>query len=383
MVRRLCSRTLRISPELSTDLSLVCIPSLEFHHHLYSSTACHSTKPLCCIHATGQLTNSSHCSSSAKYLGHCFHCSLRLWCAHSSDPTKYLGFELGALTKIDQTNHKYIINGHRSADELADVLDSFIQRYVLCQKCRNPETVLHIKGETITAQCKACGRASPIDMAHKLSTFILRNPPEKAEVPASYVFILGSFLFDEGRVAREKKEEGRLAKCRKRKSLQAMPKSGPSILLRRLWKPADVNCSELTTDWARRMGRKRRLSLNQPVYLGSWSWSNSADGSTALVLEEGKNPIPAIQKYFATSPDPKVCVQVVQNAAGKVRWTDTQTVKAVMASLFDSANIRNDFYKKCELLAPVCFPEWPSITSVSSCRTPRPRRLSSIASRRW
>jgi translation initiation factor 5 len=101
---------------------------------------------------------------------------------------KYFGFELGALTKIDTVNNKCIVNGKRDAETLAVVLDSFIQRYVLCQKCRNPETVLTVKGETITSQCKACGKTNQIDMSHKLSTYILKNPPEKSEGGATYVF---------------------------------------------------------------------------------------------------------------------------------------------------------------------------------------------------
>jgi hypothetical protein len=83
------------------------------------------------------------------------------------------------LTKIDTVNNKCIVNGKRDAETLAVVLDSFIQRYVLCQKCRNPETVLNVKGEIITSQCKACGKTNQIDMSHRLSTYILKNPPEK------------------------------------------------------------------------------------------------------------------------------------------------------------------------------------------------------------
>ena len=99
----------------------------------------------------------------------------------SSDPTKFFGFELGALTKVDTVNHKYIVNGRHDAEHMANVLDEFIQRYVLCSKCRNPETVLSVRGQIITSQCKACGKSDQIDMTHKLSTYILKNPPEDPE----------------------------------------------------------------------------------------------------------------------------------------------------------------------------------------------------------
>lgn len=78
-------------------------------------------------------------------------------------------------------------------------------------------------------------------------------------------------------------------------------------------------------------------------------------GTATLTFEPGKNPIPALQAYFATSPEAQICLQEVQNAAAKVRWSETQTMKAVVASLFDPAHIRVGFYKKCDTLAPVRF----------------------------
>ena len=54
-------------------------------------------------------------------------------------------------------------------------------RFVLCEKCENPETVLKVlpKRGIINSSCKACGHNFVVDMRHKLSTFILRNPPEQ------------------------------------------------------------------------------------------------------------------------------------------------------------------------------------------------------------
>ena len=57
----------------------------------------------------------------------------------------------------------------------------YVSRFVLCEKCDNPETVIKVyaKKQTISASCKACGHYFMLDMRHKLSTFILRNPPEQ------------------------------------------------------------------------------------------------------------------------------------------------------------------------------------------------------------
>ena len=61
---------------------------------------------------------------------------------HFSDPTKYFGCELGAQTTIDHKTDKYIVNGSHTADKMQDILDGFIQKFVLCPKCENPETTL-------------------------------------------------------------------------------------------------------------------------------------------------------------------------------------------------------------------------------------------------
>jgi translation initiation factor 5 len=94
------------------------------------------------------------------------------------DPTKFFGFELGALTHT--ANDRYIVNGKHSAEDLAKLLDQFIEKFVLCKHDRNPETVMQInsRGE-IELHCKACGNVTPVDMTHKLATYILNNPPSK------------------------------------------------------------------------------------------------------------------------------------------------------------------------------------------------------------
>ncbi|CAG0922511.1 unnamed protein product [Notodromas monacha] len=94
--------------------------------------------------------------------------------------TKYFGCELGALTRVDLKNDRYIVNGSHDANRLQTLLDGFIKEYVLCRACDNPETVLLVsqKRGTIDRTCKACGHLSHVDLTHKLTAFILKNPPE-------------------------------------------------------------------------------------------------------------------------------------------------------------------------------------------------------------
>ncbi|KAJ2959618.1 hypothetical protein NQZ79_g4935 [Umbelopsis isabellina] len=96
-------------------------------------------------------------------------------------PTKFFGCELGAQVKCDEKNDRYIVNGAHDAEKLQVLLDGFIQKFVLCPSCQNPETDLHItKGDDIEMDCKACGARNLGDMRHKLASYIVKNPPESA-----------------------------------------------------------------------------------------------------------------------------------------------------------------------------------------------------------
>lgn len=95
---------------------------------------------------------------------------------------KYFGFELGAQTSISVDKDRYLVNGSHEPAKLQDVLDGFINKFVLCGSCKNPETEIVItKNDDLVRDCKACGKRTPMDLRHKLSSFILKNPPESME----------------------------------------------------------------------------------------------------------------------------------------------------------------------------------------------------------
>jgi translation initiation factor 5 len=94
---------------------------------------------------------------------------------------KYFGFELGAQTNLDPKDDRWIINGAHDAAKLQDHLDGFINKFVLCKKCKNPETDVAIKDGRILLDCKACGQRSEVDLRLKLSGFILKNQPKKGK----------------------------------------------------------------------------------------------------------------------------------------------------------------------------------------------------------
>jgi len=55
-------------------------------------------------------------------------------------PTKFFGCELGAQTSFDDRTDRYIVNGAHDATKLRELLDVFIEKFVLCKSCKNPET---------------------------------------------------------------------------------------------------------------------------------------------------------------------------------------------------------------------------------------------------
>lgn len=97
----------------------------------------------------------------------------------ASYTTKHFGCELGAQSKFDEKTGTSLVNGAHETAKLAGLLEIFIKKYVQCYGCGNPETeILITKNQMIQLKCAACGFISDVDMRDKLTTFILKNPPE-------------------------------------------------------------------------------------------------------------------------------------------------------------------------------------------------------------
>ncbi|KAK9272906.1 hypothetical protein L1049_003285 [Liquidambar formosana] len=98
----------------------------------------------------------------------------------ASYTTKFFGCELGAQSKFDEKTGVSLVNGAHDTAKLAGLLEIFIKKYVQCYGCGNPETeVIITKTQMIQLKCAACGFVSDVDMRDKLTTFILKNPPEQ------------------------------------------------------------------------------------------------------------------------------------------------------------------------------------------------------------
>ncbi|XP_071832743.1 eukaryotic translation initiation factor 5-like [Apostichopus japonicus] len=93
-------------------------------------------------------------------------------------PLKFFGCELGAQTQFDVKNDRYIVNGSHDSSKLQEILAAFIIKFVLCPDCDNPETDLKVKRGSIGQRCKACGYQGFIALTHRVTQFIIRNPPD-------------------------------------------------------------------------------------------------------------------------------------------------------------------------------------------------------------
>ncbi|KAK8124605.1 uncharacterized protein PG998_000364 [Apiospora kogelbergensis] len=85
---------------------------------------------------------------------------------------KWFGLDLGAQTNIDPR----MIAGLSTKS-----LFTFIEKYVLCDDCGNPETDITIKDDVVRKDCKACGaRSRPLPHSN-LINFILKTQPKKGK----------------------------------------------------------------------------------------------------------------------------------------------------------------------------------------------------------
>ncbi|KAK1444230.1 eukaryotic translation initiation factor like protein [Babesia gibsoni] len=90
--------------------------------------------------------------------------------------TKFFGCELGAMSKFEEGEEKALINGAHTERALTQILDKFIEMYVLCAECNLPEIDVVIKKGTLCSRCNACGYKGVLDDTHKAASYMVKNP---------------------------------------------------------------------------------------------------------------------------------------------------------------------------------------------------------------
>jgi len=93
---------------------------------------------------------------------------------------KFLGIEHGSQVKMSETGTGVtaILNGSFTEPQLRPTMDKFIEKYVLCQKCKLPEIVIAVENGKVTYSCNGCGGKGQLDNNHKLAKLIVQNPPQ-------------------------------------------------------------------------------------------------------------------------------------------------------------------------------------------------------------
>nr|BAN65391.1 eukaryotic translation initiation factor 5, putative [Babesia bovis] len=90
--------------------------------------------------------------------------------------TKFFGCELGAMSKFEESEEKALINGAHTERALTQILDKFIEMYVLCAECHLPEIEVLVKRGALCSRCNACGYKGILDNTHKAAGYMLKNP---------------------------------------------------------------------------------------------------------------------------------------------------------------------------------------------------------------
>lgn len=84
----------------------------------------------------------------------------------SRDIMKFFSIQLAS-----QIRDGDIINGKHIQADIAKALDIYIDKYVLCGKCNNPETNFFVSGGILKLQCISCGSETVCDVKHKFTEF--------------------------------------------------------------------------------------------------------------------------------------------------------------------------------------------------------------------
>lgn len=95
---------------------------------------------------------------------------------------KFMSFQLGAQVTTDGPSP--YLKGVHSVDSLNGLLDHFIEKYVLCGTCGNPETHVKISPQQCRLKCKACGHLTSTPSDTKFTRFILHTYAREKVVDA-------------------------------------------------------------------------------------------------------------------------------------------------------------------------------------------------------
>jgi len=75
--------------------------------------------------------------------------------------TQWFGYSLAVQSRINPTSGQIVLNGDHPPKKLLDSLYEFIDNFILCPNCSNPETTMDKKNNGLVLHCAACGHTEP------------------------------------------------------------------------------------------------------------------------------------------------------------------------------------------------------------------------------
>lgn len=210
---------------------------------------------------------------------------------------KYFGFELGS--QISE-NAGHLINGKQEVSDLNETLDKFIEKYVLCGKCKNPETIILVKKDNLRLKCKACGYLTQCDVSHKISTYIIRSPPPQPE----------------------------------KKKTDKLPDETEVDMFGNAIKSTPVNeDDELENDWA--VPTDPESVAKRQFDLRGVGFSVEEDDRLFEVLQKitpTTNPLPLMNEFWNENPTDDEVLDNIESVAVACNWAPDDIIKNVFAS---------------------------------------------------
>lgn len=97
---------------------------------------------------------------------------------------KYISYELATQSKVD--GNRYVVNGKHDPSRIQTLIYDFIDAFVMCPSCGNPET-FYLDENGLTMECLACGEKSRMRNS-KLSSVIMKDVDRNASAHTNSYF---------------------------------------------------------------------------------------------------------------------------------------------------------------------------------------------------
>ena len=92
----------------------------------------------------------------------------------------FLGQEFSVNSKFDKDIDKFYISGKHETNKIQNTIFKFIKDYVMCHKCKVPDTLTLITGQkknsTISLKCKCCSFIKELDNSDRLVKYMILHP---------------------------------------------------------------------------------------------------------------------------------------------------------------------------------------------------------------